>query len=147
MIAFALRDAVLLRSKWTRSLAAAGLLLFALAGCARNVKLKPLPAAKGGGFDVKVSLTFNRNDQIEVKVHGPDPSEYGPNFTRYVAWVKSPDGSYINNAGQIRMEKGKGDLITVTPLRKFYLFVTVEEKGDVLKPGQIVFETPKLIEW
>ena len=124
---------------------AAGLLL---AGCARSVKLKALPVAKGGAFHVKVSLTFNRNDQIDVKASGPEPSAYGSNFTRYVVWVKSPDGSYVNNVGQMRMEKGKGELTTVTPLRRFYVFITVEETGDVLKPGpQVVFEAPKEIEW
>ncbi len=119
-----------------------------LAGCGRSVRLKPLPLAKGGEVSVRVELTYNRNDQLQIKVQGPEPTVYGPNYTRYVAWVATPDRAQVTNVGQIRMEGGKGELRTVTPLRKFHLFLTVEEQGDVLKPGpQVVFEAPKEIEW
>lgn len=119
-----------------------------LAGCGRSVRLKPLPLAKGGEVSVRVELTYNRNDQLQIKVQGPEPTVYGPNYTRYVVWVATPDRAQVTNVGQIRVEGGKGELRTVTPLRKFHLFLTVEEQGDVLKPGpQVVFEAPKEIEW
>jgi hypothetical protein len=119
-----------------------------LAGCTRKITLKPLPAARGGNVAVRVELTYNRNDQIQIEVRGPDPSAYGPAYTRYVVWIARPDGSQVTNAGQVRVENGQGQLLTLTPLRKFRLFVTVEEKGDALKPGPLlVFEAPKEIEW
>jgi len=110
--------------------------------------LKPLPLAKGGDVHVRVELTYDRNDRIEIRVQAPEPSAYGPSYTRYVAWVATPDRAYVANVGQIRVEGGKGRLLTLTPLRKFWLFLTVEERGDVMKPGpQVVFESPKEIEW
>ena len=133
-----------------RLLAIAGILTAALlpSGCGHNVRLKPLPLAKGGEVTVRVELTYNRNDQLKIKVKAPNPSVYGPNYTRYVAWVATPDRARVINVGQIRVENGKGELQTVTPLRKFHLFLTVEEQGDVLQPGpQVVFEAPKEIDW
>ena len=130
--------------------AIAGLLIsvLLLAGCGKTIRLKPLPVAKGGEATVRVELTYNRNDQILVKVSGPEPSAYGSNYTRYVVWVATPDRTQVANVGQIRVEGGKGELRTVTPLRKFHLFLTVEEQGDAQKPGpQVVFEAPKEIEW
>ncbi len=132
------------------TLAIVGILTAALllSGCGHNVRLKPSPLAKGGDVHVRVELTYNRNDQLKIKVKAPNPSVYGANYTRYVAWVATPDRARVVNVGQIRVEKGKGELETLTPLRKFHLFLTVEEKGDVLQPGpQVVFEAPKEIDW
>ncbi len=127
---------------------AALLSVLLLAGCGKTMRLKPLPMAKGGEATLRVELTYNRNDQLQVKVRGPEPSAYGANYTRYVVWVATPDRAQVTNVGQIRVEGGKGELRTVTPLHKFHLFITVEEQGDALKPGpQVVFEAPKEIEW
>jgi len=141
-------------SRGARSLKVAALLAlclcgsFLLAGCSRNIKLKPLPATKGGSATVKVELTYNRNDQVTIKLQAPEPAAYGPEFTAYVAWVGTPDGKHAINVGRIRVEGGKGQLVTVTPLRKFLLFLTVEKEGDVMQPGpQVVYEAPKEIEW
>ena len=133
-------------SLWTLcSLCLCGLLL---AGCARNIKLKPLPATKGGSASVKVELTYNRNDQLTIKLQAPEPAAYGPGFTAYVVWVGTPDGKHATNVGRIRVEGGKGQLVTITPLRKFLLFLTVEKEGDVMQPGpQVVYEAPKEIQW
>ena len=142
--------------KWLRSgalaglpaMALAGLVAMALGGCARSVRLKALPAARGGQVSVKVELTYDRNDQLQIKLQAPDPSAYGPNYTRYVAWVATPDRAHVINVGQIRVEGGKGALQTLTPLRKFRMFLTVEEQGDVMKPGPlVVFEAEKDIDW
>ncbi len=122
--------------------------MLALTGCARNIKLNPLPAARGGQATLRVELTYDRNDKIILKVQGPEPSAYGPAFTRYVVWVATPDRAHVINVGQVRVENGKGEIQTLTPLRKFHLFLTVEEQGDVMKPGSlVVFEAPKEIDW
>jgi len=137
-------------SRGARSLTVAALLALCLCGlgCARNIKLKPLPAAKGGSASVKVELTYNRNDQVTIKLQAPEPAAYGPEFTAYVAWVGTPDGKHATNVGRIRVEGGKGQLVTITPLRKFLLFLTVEKEGDVMQPGpQVVYEAPKEIQW
>lgn len=119
-----------------------------LSGCSRGVRLKSLPLAQGGNASLKARLTFDRNNLLEVRVEGPEPAAYGRQYTRYVAWVATPDRSSAINVGQIRLENGKGRISTLTPLRKFRFFITVEEQGDALKPGpQVVFEAPKEIEW
>lgn len=119
-----------------------------LSGCSRAVRLRPLAAAKGGEASVRVELTYDRNDKLTIRISGPDPSAYGANYTRYVAWVATPDRSHAVNVGQIRMAGNKGEIQTLTPLRKFHFFISVEEQGDVMKPGPlVVFEAGKEIDW
>ena len=136
-----------------RRLACALLLLALACGCAHSVRLKQTPAAKGGEARVRVELTYDRNNTLIIKFNGPEPTVYGASYTRYVAWVAPPDPSPAArdraiNVGQIRVEGGKGDLKTLTPLRKFHFFLTVEERGDAQRPGpQVVFETEKDIDW
>jgi hypothetical protein len=135
-----------------RGLAAAvvvALCLALLSGCARRLRLDPLPAARGGRVDVRVELTYNRNDKLEIKMEAPDPSTYGPDYTRYVAWVATPDRAHVSNVGQIRInQRGRGELNAKTALRSFWLYLTVEQRGDTQTPGPIVvFQSPRIIEW
>jgi len=154
MTAYVLKAGVWSASKRRPSRRRAALLLSlalalgVLGGCARKLQLQALPEAKGGTVDVRVDLTYNRNDRIRLEMKVPEPAAYGAPYNRYVAWVAPPDRSQVFNVGQIRVEGGKGKLDTLTPLRKFWLFLTVEEQGDVLKPGSlVVFKSPALIEW
>ena len=123
-------------------------LALALTACSRNLRLNPLPAARGGQASLRVQLTYDRNNMLFLKIEGPDPSAYGPAYTRYVVWVATSGRAGAVNVGQVRVEGGKGGIQTLSPRRKFFLFVTVEEQGDAEKPGPLVlFEAPKEIDW
>jgi hypothetical protein len=62
--------------------------------------------------------------------------------------VATPDRQHVINVGQLRVDKGnRADITTVTPLRRFILFITAETSGEVMTPGpDILFET-KEINW
>lgn len=122
--------------------------LLLLTGCKRDVRLQVLPALKGGHAGVHVVLTYDRNNTLEVNLNGVQaPETFGPQFTRYVVWTEVA-GSPPVNVGQIRVENGKGKLQTLTPLRRFGILITVEEKGDARQPGSLaVFRTSKEVEW
>lgn len=130
-----------------RALAAAACLLL-LAACKHDVRLPALPALKSGSAKLRVVLTYDRNNTLEVNLATAQaPESYGPQYTRYVVWTESV-GSPAVNVGQIRVENGKGKLQTLTPLRRFGVLITVEEKGDARQPGPLaVFRTEKEIEW
>jgi hypothetical protein len=120
-----------------------------LAGCRHDLRLKALPALQGGGgATLRVVLTYDRNNTLEVQLSGVQLAEsYGPQHTRYVVWAQPAGGAAVN-VGQVRVEAGKGKLQTLTPFRKFHVFLTVEERGDTQKPGPlVVFHTDKEIEW
>lgn len=118
-------------------------------GCAKNVKFRPLPMAGSATATAKVELTYDRNNTLEVKlVNVPDPSVLKPGFTRYVLWAATPDRQHVTNLGQLRVDENKKAAIkTLTPLRSFILFITVEVSGDVMTPGpDTIFEAP-LANW
>jgi hypothetical protein len=130
----------------------AGLLLTLLAlstACSKSVPLKPTQLAGKGKGQVKVELTYDRNNRLDLKLSDlPAPSSLKPEFTRYVLWVANPDRSQPVNTGQLRVDdKAVAKIQTLTPRRRYILFVTAEVSGDTLAPsGEIIFESP-VIEW
>lgn len=122
--------------------------LLLLTACKRDMRLQALPALKAGNAGIRVVLTYDRNNNLEVNLNGVQPPEtFGPQFTRYVVWTEV-SGAPPVNVGQIRVENGKGKLQTLTPLRRFGILITVEEKGDARQPGSLeVFRTSKEVEW
>jgi hypothetical protein len=130
-----------------RAVAVAACLLL-LAACKRDLRLQALPALKSGSAGMRVVLTYDRNNTLEITLTGvPPPESFGPQFTRYAVWTES-EGAAPVNVGQIRVEAGKGKLQTLTPLRRFRVLITVEEKGDARQPGPLaVFRTEKEVEW
>ena len=130
-------------------LLAALLMEAASSGCAKSIRFNALPLAHAGKATVRIDLTYDRNNLLEVKLTNvPDPSALNDQFTRYVLWVATPDRVHVTNAGQLRVdEKHQADIKTLTPLRRFILFITAEARGDVTTPGQeVVFES-KEINW
>lgn len=122
--------------------------LISAAGCAKRARFNSLPLARSGTAEVRIELTYNRNNAIIVQLSKvPDPSELNSKYTRYVLWVATPDRRHVINVGQLRVENNKADLRTLTPLHRFILFITAETSGEVMEPGpDILFET-KEITW
>lgn len=123
-------------------------LLGALAACKRDIRLRALPALSAGSAGFRVVLTYDRNNTLDVRLTGvPAPESFGAESTRDVVWTQPPGGTAVN-VGQIRVENGRGSVATLTPLRRFQLLITVEQKGDVQQPGPlVVFRTEKDVEW
>ena len=121
------------------------ILAVAGSGCAKQVAFRPTPLAGTGKATAKVELTYDRNNTLEVTLAGvPDPASVNPGYTRYVLWAATPDRQHIVNIGQLRVnETRNAELNTLTPLRNFLLFITVEPSGDVMTPGpDVIFEAP-----
>jgi hypothetical protein len=121
------------------------LLALVATGCARTVKFRPRSLAGSGSAMAKVELTYDRNNNLEVKLSNvPDPGSVKPGSTRYVLWAATPDRQHVMNIGQLRVdEKKKAAIRTLTPLRSFTLFITLESSGDAMTPGpDVVFEAP-----
>jgi len=118
-----------------------------LSGCAKQIAFRSLPLAGRGKANVRIELTYNRNDILNVRLSEiPDPSTINSQFTRYVLWVATPDRQYITNVGQLRVdERGRADMVTLTPMRRFILFITAEPHGEVRTPGpDLLFETEEI---
>ncbi|MBF8304887.1 MAG: hypothetical protein HW398_75 [Acidobacteria bacterium] len=95
------------------------------AACNRQIRLAPLPLARGGEASVRVAA-----------------------YTRYVLWVATPDRQTVVNAGQIRVDENrKAEMQTLTPLRDFVVFITAEARGDVTSPGPDMVFQSEAIHW
>jgi hypothetical protein len=119
------------------------------AACNRQIRLAPMPLARGGEATIRVELTYDRNNTLRVQLSNvPDPSVLNSAYTRYVLWVATPDRQAVVNAGQIRVDESrKAEMQTLTPLRDFVVFITAEARGDVTSPGpDIVFQS-EAIHW
>ena len=130
-------------------LAAACVIALLASGCAKNVQFRPTPLAGQGKAEVKVELTYDRNNTLIVKMESmPQPESIKPEYTRYVLWAAPPERTSAVNIGQIRVDdKRNATITTLTPLRNFILFITAEATGEVQRPGpDIVFEAPQT-EW
>ena len=113
-------------------------LLLGVGACSRGIRLQAVPglplAGGSGRASLRVELTYDRNNTLEVRLTAvPPPESYGAQYTRYVVWTQPPGGVAVN-VGQIRVEQGRGSLQTLTPLRRFHLLITAEEKGEAQRP-------------
>jgi len=119
------------------------------AACNRQIRLAPLPLARGGEASVRVELTYDRNNTLRVQLSNvPDPSALNSAYTRYVLWVATADRQSVVNAGQIRVDENrKAEMQTLTPLRDFVVFITAEVRGDVTSPGPDMVFQSEAIHW
>jgi hypothetical protein len=119
-----------------------------LSACAKRVPFTALPIVHSVTASAKVTLTFDRNNSLEVVLKNvPEPSALSSRLTRYVLWTSTADGQHITNIGQLRVDKNKAGIKTLTPLRRFGLVITAEESGEVMTPGpDRVFES-KIVDW
>jgi hypothetical protein len=117
--------------------------------CSKSVSLKPTQIAGPANGAVNIELTYDRNNRLDVRLTNlPDPASLQPQFTRYVLWVADPEKRNPVNTGQLRVDDNKTAKIqTLTPRRRYVLFITAEPAGDVLTPSpHVVFESP-VIDW
>ena len=116
---------------------------FLFGGCAMMgaAKEKPnmtvsqeLPAAEG---TADFARTKNENTSIEVKVkHLASPEKLDPPAVTYVVWVRQDGEERPQNVGALKVDDNlTGTLATVTPLRRFELFITAEDDGQAREPS------------
>lgn len=117
----------------------ATLLLAAMfaSGCAGTEKLSAssdLPAAEG---TVRCAKADNDNTSIDLKVkHLASPDRLTPAAAVYVVWTKADKDAPPRNIGALVVDESlTGRLQTITPLRRFELFVTGEATGQATSPS------------
>ena len=92
-----------------------------------------VPAATGS-----VDLGKDRNGNTELKLnvdHLAKPASLTPPQNNYVVWVQEKDAA-AENVGELKVNgKLKGAFQTVTPRRKFDVFVTAESDVTIKAPS------------
>jgi hypothetical protein len=92
-----------------------------------------VPAAKGS---VEIGKDRNGNTEVKLKVeHLANPTNLSPSQANYIVWLQDKV-SGPENLGELRVNgKLEGTFQTVTPRKKFDLFVTGENDGKVKSPS------------
>ena len=118
------------------SIAAAALIAWPLSGCASGPRLASGPALAKAKGTVSFIKTEDRGTEIVLNVeHLTEPEALNPPGYAYVAWVQSDREAPAYNVGALAVDDDRnGELKTVTPLRDFELFVTVETSSDASQP-------------
>ena len=108
-------------------------------GCAgpspevRMVSSPDIPAAQG---TVRATAGENGNTRLSVFVrHLAPPEKVRAGATTYVVWVEPPGGE-PQNMGALKVDEDlRGSLTTVTPLKSFGVFITVEKSATAQEPS------------
>lgn len=95
-----------------------------------------IPAAQGE-VEVRASKSQNKNTRVEVRVeHLAEPGAVSPGANTYVVWARPEGGWEVQNLGALRVgDDLSGTLTTVTPFRRFELFITAERSAQVMRPS------------
>jgi hypothetical protein len=92
-----------------------------------------IPAAEGV---VRATAGENGNTQLRVFVrHLARPEKVRPDATTYVVWLQPPGGAPQNMGALAVDEDLRGSLTTVTPLKSFDVFITLERTATVQEPS------------
>jgi hypothetical protein len=116
--------------------AALGLmLLWPFGDSAKKVSMTPGkedPAAHG-----TVAVKTGRNGNTDVSITAKSlaqPSALNPPENTYVVWFQ-PDGQDARNMGALRVNNNlDGKLVTVSPYRRFKVFITAEKEPNPTRP-------------
>lgn len=90
------------------------------------------PAAQG---KVLVKTGHNGNLDLDIKTAAlAAPSSLTPAENAYVVWLQPP-GKDPQNLGELRVDKKlNGELHTVTPFKRFKIFITAEQNAQEQAP-------------
>lgn len=120
------------------------LMVFFLTSCSKKIDFPTssvVPAAQG---HVKVKKDNNRNFSIDVRIKNlAEPDRLRPSKEVYVVWMETKD-SGIKNLGQLKITKDflsnnlEGKLQAVSSFEPERVFITAEDRADILTPGTLV---------
>jgi hypothetical protein len=122
------------------TIAAAGISLLGLAGCASDAAapkqtMHSSAANTSGEGTVQANAAENGNTRLEVAVkHLSNPSKVASDASVYVVWIQ-PTNAQIQNVGALEVNEDLvGKLSTTTPHRAFKLTITPEPSARMAAP-------------
>ena len=104
-------------------------------GGGRDVDMMAGQATPAARCTIHIHQGDNRNSELDLKAESlAAPSSLTPPKNAYVVWIQAPNEAPQNH-GQIVVDKDqKGELKTVTPYKRFKVFITAEEQAQLRSP-------------
>lgn len=110
-----------------------------LASCSTRVVFPESPAMPGADVVLKVDKNKNNNYELELEVENiARPNRLIPPRNNYIVWLETSSHGTIN-IGNLRVSsKNRGSLTTVTPYKPIRIFISAEDRQDVIFPSSQV---------
>ncbi|HEU5059182.1 MAG TPA: hypothetical protein VFU21_21765 [Kofleriaceae bacterium] len=121
--------------KTSSRIAFLALFIAACAGHSPEVRMVGSPDVPAAEGVVRATAGEHGNTQLRIFVrHLARPEKVRPDATTYVVWLQPP-GEPPQNMGALKVDEDlRGSLTTVTPLRTFDVFITLERSPTVRAP-------------
>jgi hypothetical protein len=124
---------------WQMALSTVAVGVFAVgcAGSRSEFQLNRAEPVLGAEAELELSEEANGNTEVGLEVRNLRPaSELRENAKTYVVWAQDPLGGEAFNLGALDVgSSGRGELESLTPLKKFDLFVTAEPTAAAVRPS------------
>lgn len=114
-----------------------------MTSCAQKVAFPDSAALPGADAVLKVDKNKNNNYELELEVDNiAKPNRLTPPRNNYIVWLETSSHGTIN-IGNLRVsDKNKASMITVTPYKPIRVFISAEDRQDVIFPSsQIVLNS------
>ena len=108
-----------------------------LGSCATKVVFPVSAIAPAAHGTAKIKTDKNNNYQIDLAIkHLANPDRLNPPKSQYVVWMLAENGQNKNLGGIVSDRSNNAKLTATTPFKPIQIFVTAEDAGDVVQPGQ-----------
>lgn len=79
----------------------------------------------------------NGNTEVLVEVENlPPASKFRQNASTYVVWAQEPGGGMAFNLGALGVgNNGRGEMESLTPMKKFDIYITAEAMAEARAPS------------
>lgn len=111
-----------------------------LTSCAKRVVFPDSPSMPGADVVLKVEKNKNNNYELELEIENiARPNRLTPPRNNYVVWLETSSHGTINVGNLEVSSRNRASLTTVTPYKPIRMFISAEDKQDVIFPSsQIV---------
>lgn len=111
------------------------MLLWPFGDSPKKVSMTPGKIDPSAHGTVAVKTGKNGNTQVNITTKAlAQPSALTPQENTYVVWFQ-PEGKSPKDVGALKVDNHlNGKLVTTVPYRRFKVFITAEQQGDIDSP-------------
>lgn len=107
--------------------------------CSKRVVFPDSQALPGADVELKIDRNKNNNYELEMELENlAQPNRLTPPRDTYVVWLVTERHGTINIGNLKPSNRNKASLTTVTPYKPIRVFITAEDKQEVISPSSQV---------
>src|SRR5690554_4512106 len=107
-----------------------------MTSCAKRVVFPDSPSMPGADVVLKVEKNKNNNYELELEIKNiARANRLTPPRNTYVVWLETSSHGTINVGNLEVSSRNRASLSTVTPYKPIRMFISAEDKQDVIFPS------------